>query len=216
MDITLLILSAIKPVWWVFPLAILVGFLRTSRVKGIVGETLVKFLATIKLPKKTYHPIHNVTVPSDNSTTQIDHIYVSRFGVFVVETKHLKGWIFGSERQSQWTQQLYREKYKFQNPLRQNYKHVIVLESLLEIPGAAIISVVAFTGDCRFKTDMPPNVTYGVGFIRFIKSFRTPILSDEQVLEVIERIQSVRLKPSRATDKLHVLNLQSRENPDSD
>ncbi len=52
--------------------------------------------------------------------TQLDHVVVSRFGVFVIETKNYRGWIFGSEKQPQWTQQIYRQKNRFQNPLHQN------------------------------------------------------------------------------------------------
>ncbi|WP_339385147.1 nuclease-related domain-containing protein, partial [Vibrio paracholerae] len=41
---------------------------------------------------------------TEDGTTQIDHIVVSKFGVFVIETKYMKGWIFGSKDQKQWTQ----------------------------------------------------------------------------------------------------------------
>jgi hypothetical protein len=50
--------------------------------------------------------------------------------VFVVETKNMKGWIFGSATQPFWTQKIFRSNYKFQNPLHQNYKHVKTLQAL--------------------------------------------------------------------------------------
>jgi hypothetical protein len=31
-----------------------------------------------------------------------------------VETKNMKGWIFGGERQKMWPQQIYKSKHKFQ------------------------------------------------------------------------------------------------------
>ncbi|MDZ7854092.1 MAG: nuclease-related domain-containing protein [Halomonas sp.] len=80
------------------------------------------------MPAETYKPIHNVTLPTPDGSTQIDHIFVSRFGIFVVETKNMKGWIFGDKDQAQWTQKIYRKSFRFQNPLRQNYKHVKSLE----------------------------------------------------------------------------------------
>ncbi len=210
MDFTPIILAAIKPMLWVVPFIIIIGFLRTPKVKGIIGEAFVKFLAKIKLPKDIYHPIHNVTLPTDDGTTQIDHIFVSRFGVFVVETKNMKGWIFGGENQAQWTQQIFKKKNKFQNPIRQNYKHVKTLESALEIPPEAIISVIAFTGECILKTKMPPNVTRGIGYVDYIRSFSTPIFSEAQVQSLAAQIESCRLKPSRKTDREHVQNLKSR------
>lgn len=210
MDFTPIIQAAIRPILWALPFIMFIGFLRTPKVKGIIGEALVKFLAKIKLPKDVYHPIHNVTLPTDDGTTQIDHIFVSQFGVFVVETKNMKGWIFGGENQAQWTQQIFKVKNKFQNPLRQNYKHVKTLESVLEIPSEAIISVIAFTGECTLKSEMPPNVTRGIGFVDYIKSYSSPILSESQVQSVAALIKSGRLEPSRKTDKEHVQKLKSR------
>ncbi len=210
MDFTPIIQAAIKPLLWALPFIIFIGFLRTPKVKGIIGEALVKILAKFKLPKDVYHPIHNVTLPTEDGTTQIDHIFVSRFGVFVVETKNMKGWIFGGENQAQWTQQIFKVKNKFQNPIRQNYKHVKALESALEVPPEAIISVIAFIGECKLKTEMPPNVTRGIGYADYIKSFRSEILSKTQVQSVVAQIESGRLEPSRKTDREHVQNLKSR------
>ena len=62
----------------------------------MLGEFLVNFLLTKFLPKEHYTLIKNVTLPTDDGTTQIDHIVVSEFGLFVIETKNMKGWIFGS------------------------------------------------------------------------------------------------------------------------
>ncbi len=78
------------------------GFLRTS-VKGLVGETAVVIAAKLLLPSD-YSRFHNVTLRTPDGTTQIDHVFVSRFGVFVVETKNMGGWIYGSERNRRWTQ----------------------------------------------------------------------------------------------------------------
>jgi len=199
-----------------FPILVVIGLLRTSKVKGILGEAVVKFLAKLKLPADQYIPIHNVTLPTAVGTTQIDHIFVSEFGVFVVETKNMKGRIFGGENRAQWTQQILKLKNKFQNPLRQNYKHVKTLESVLGIPPEAIISVIAFTGESIFKTKMPKNVTHGIGYVRYIKSYQTPILSEEQVHSVVAQIQSGRLEPSRATDNEHVEQLRFRKSVSAD
>jgi len=210
MDFTPIIQAALKPMLWTLPFILIIGLLKTPKVKGLFGEAFVKLLAKFRLPADIYIPIHNVTLPTPDGTTQIDHIFVSEFGVFVVETKNMKGWIFGSENQTQWTQQIYKVKNKFQNPLRQNYKHVKTLESALEIPPETIKSVIAFMGEGKFKTNMPSNVTRGAGYVRYIKSFKVPILSQEQVQSVVAQIHSGRLEPSRATDKEHVQQLKSR------
>ena len=98
------------------------------------------------MKSQTYHLIKNVTFPTEDGTTQIDHVIVSIYGIFVIETKNYKGWIFGREKQKEWTQQIYKTKNKFQNPLRQNYKHTKTLEKLLNLSDKEIYSVIVFIG----------------------------------------------------------------------
>lgn len=74
-------------------------------MKGKIGESIVNTSNKLLLDKEVYIPIKNITLQlSDSSTTQIDHILVSKYGIFVIETKNMKGWIFGGEQQKQWTQ----------------------------------------------------------------------------------------------------------------
>lgn len=203
----------LKVLWWLVPVVLVIGFFQSAWFKGLLGEALVKFAAKLRLPPDTYHRIHNVTLPTPDGTTQIDHVFVSRFGIFVVETKNMKGWIFGGENQAQWTQKIYKKSFKFQNPLRQNYKHVKALESALDISPEVIHSVVVFAGDSTFKSPMPANVTQGGGYITYIKSFSQPVLSKSEVQGVLSQIQSGRLEPTRKTHRQHVLHLKSRSDP---
>ena len=127
--------------WWVvrvtavalIPLTLVVAFLKSPLFKGWFGEKRVSAEASRRLPPEQYRAFHNVTLPDGTGTTQVDHIYVSRFGVFVVETKNMAGWIFGDAKQRQWTQTIYRKKTRFQNPIHQNYKHLKTLEALLHV-----------------------------------------------------------------------------------
>jgi len=75
-----------------------------------------------------------------------------------------------NQNQNIWTQKIYKHSIKFQNPLYQNYKHVKTIQSLLGLNDQQVHSVVVFVGESTFKTEMPENVTYGFGYIRFIKS----------------------------------------------
>src|SRR5690554_416742 len=54
-----------------------------------------------------YKAFHNIIIPSVNGTAQLDHLIISKFGVFIIETKCLGGWIFGDEKQRKWTQVLF-------------------------------------------------------------------------------------------------------------
>jgi len=199
---------------WVLPAifiaAILKAFFKSRSFKGKAGEFAVNARAKLALPSEFYHPFTNLTLTSADGTTQIDHVYVSRFGVFVLETKNMQGWIFGRENQSHWSQKINRTTYPFQNPLRQNYKHTKVLEELLGLSPDKIHSVVVFTGNSQFKTQMPTNVLHLRGFIRYIRSFQQTILDEAEVRAIISKIEAARLTPSRATDRLHRANLQNK------
>lgn len=206
------ILNVVFKLWWFVPFILILGIFNTPWAKGLVGETLVKFSAKTSLPAPTYISFHNVTLSTPDGTTQIDHIFVSAYGIFVVETKNMKGWIYGGENKPYWTQKIFKNSFTFQNPLRQNYKHVKALEAALNIPPDSIHSIVVFTGESTFKTPMPANVTRGTGYIRYIKSFNTPVLSDSEIRTAATRIKEGRLVPSRETHRKHVQQLKNRTN----
>lgn len=69
-----------------------------SSMKGWFGEVQGTLAKKIFLDANVYVDVNNVTIPTQNGTTQIDHIIVSRYGIFVVETKNMSGWIFGDEK----------------------------------------------------------------------------------------------------------------------
>ena len=187
MDFSPLALLA-PTLFWLLPLAFAIGLLKSPWVKGYLGELLVRLFAHWRLDRQTYRRLHNVTLPTPDGTTQIDHVFLSRYGIFVVETKNLSGWIFGSERQAQWAQKPYRRTFKFQNPLRHNYKHVKVLEAVLGVSAEHLHSF-TFVGGSTFKTEVPANVTQGIGFIRYIKSFQQPVLSDAEFQKTLHALQ---------------------------
>lgn len=213
-DYQAIVAPALPILYWLIPVMLLIGFLKSPTVKGWLGELALRIFSRLTLPKETYRRLYNVTLPTPDGTTQIDHIFVSPYGIFVVETKNMKGWIFGSEKQSQWTQRIYKRSYKFQNPLRQNYKHTKAIENLLDVPPETIHSVVCFVGDSRFKTPMPDNVTHGLGSVRYIKSFKTKVFSDQEMQQIVDDLQAGRKNDTRETHREHVANL--RTNHDSD
>jgi restriction system protein len=204
MDFTLITNQILSVAIYLIPFFILITFLKSAYFKGVMGEFIVNLAAKLFLGKKEYHLLKNVTLPTENGTTQIDHIIVSKYGIFVVETKNMKGWIFGGEHQKNWTQKIFKHTNKFQNPLHQNYKHVKTLESLLELNSEQVLSVIVFVGDSEFKTKMPDNVTYTKGYINYIKSKKLPRLTETEVKSIINKIESGRLLKSFKTNREHV------------
>ena len=180
-----------------------------SMFKGWVGELQGTLAKKLFLDSDTYIDLNNVTIPTSNGTTQIDHVIVSRYGVFVVETKNMDGWIFGDEKSAQWTQSMYGKKYRFQNPLRQNYRHTKALSDFLGIEHDKFISVVMFWGNCKFKTPLPENVLQQ-GYATHIKRYQTVHFQDEEVQEIATAIKGGALPKTWATRRQHVENLKER------
>ncbi len=78
--------------------------------------------------------------------------------------KNIDGWIFGDKNSKSWTQVLYGKKYKFQNPLHQNYRHTKAISEYLDLDHNKVYSVIFFIGEnTKLKTDLPSNVmTHGL------------------------------------------------------
>lgn len=161
-----------------------------------------------KLNPLIYVDLHNVTLPTKDGSTQIDHLIFSPYGLFVLETKNYQGWIFGTEKQARWTQQIYKKRTSFPSPLRQNYKHTKTLQDLLGLDAEHVHSVVAFVGDCEFKTEMPAHVTRGNGFVAYIQSFTQTVWQPEQMQALLDKLEAVRLQPGRATNRQHVAHVK--------
>ena len=192
----------------IFMVLVLVAISGLPIVKGWFGEAIMRFGFKLFLPADRYRVINNVTIPDgQGGTTQIDHVVVSQYGLFVVETKHYKGWIFGGERDRQWTQKIHgNHSQKFQNPLRQNYKHTECLRELLGLTEEQVKSVVVFTGEATLKTreKLPEWVANPGGGIAYIKRQSDPVFNGETVKAIEQTIREERLTPNWKTSREHV------------
>jgi hypothetical protein len=147
----------------------------------------------------------------DDGTTQVDHILVSRYGVFVIETKDYNGWIFANQSDAQWTNVHYHLKYRFQNPIRQNFRHLLAVQNLLEfIPRDAVQSVVVFCGSAEFKTDVPAGVVHVDELVAFLKQHTLETIPLNRMQYAVGRLETARLALSGKTDVEHVESLRRR------
>lgn len=202
------IFQTLVQLWWVFPLAIFLGFLKSPYFKGKVGERRVKS-ASSRLDPNQHTIFHDVTLPTGDGTTQIDHVIISRQGIFVIETKNYSGWIFGSEKSRFWTQVIYKTKNKFQNPLLQNYKHIKTLQDLLQLPFHYFHSVIVFADNSTFKTSLPANIIKDYQLNNYISRFDDVLLNDSQLFEVRCKIEDNKLPAGARTNRVHRNNLSN-------
>jgi len=168
------------------------------------GEAAVRRALTQNFTGTSYHLLNNVTLPFDGGTTQIDHVLVSKNGIFVIESKHYSGWIFANPSSPTWTQVIFKHKYKFQNPRRQNYKHSKAIQQVLDfVPTKHIHSLVVFTGDAEFKTERPTGVFDVTGLVQHIRQCTSEVLTENRLQFCVGRLECHRKLISGQTDVEH-------------
>lgn len=184
-------------------------------LKGIYAEKVVS--GYLKLFFFKSKQLNNVTLPYGDYTSQIDHILINEYGVFVIEVKNYKGFITATRNRDKWCLQYspYKKAKVFQinSPLHQNITHCKAVASILRLPHAEPINVVSFTNRAKIRFprgEYCPNVCVGRELVDYIKSFSSPRYTPEQVEEFSQLLWSHRLPPSLSTDFYHVSNIKKR------
>lgn len=176
--------------------------------KGALGEKRVAVILS-KLPTDRYKVINNLLINNNGFTSQIDHVVVSVYGIFVIETKAYKGWIYGSESSDYWTQNIYGKKYQLRNPIHQNYGHIKALKQLLhEYPELKYISMVAFSREASLGVSSNIPVIYWNQIRSVIYQFENRVMTEEQVQMVYDSILSSNID-SRENRKQHVRTVKN-------
>ena len=180
---------------------------RASASRGI--SELAHALETVPRGLRLFE-FRNVIVPDERGTTEIDVILVGNTGVFVIELKEYNAWIFGSEGDERWTARYVDgATHQFQNPLRQNFRHVMALAAQLGLPRDRFHSVVAFSGNCELKTPMPSNVLIGdyENHVQWTHGIR---LTDDDVSRTCEVLRVLKSRSTEAAREEHVGRLHDR------
>ncbi len=156
-----------------------------------IGEEGEKIISTIlrRLPPD-YCLFDDLYFQSEEHYTQIDHVIISTFGVFVIETKNFKGCIYGSDEADFWTQKFYRTKFRFRNPIKQNYAHVMFLQSLFHISITAFIPIVVFIDRAMLMNKNRNHVIYASELRDFILKQTVQRLSSEETERLTQLIFS--------------------------
>lgn len=125
-----------------------------SDLIGQYGEDLTaRVLKLSKLFGRKGLMLRNVYIPANiGETTEIDLIYITKKGLFVIESKNFSGWIFGRESDRYWTQSLPdKSKHRFFNPIWQNRGHIKWLKDFLRNEAIPFFSLIAFSERCELK-----------------------------------------------------------------
>ncbi len=188
-------------------LAILIRLLTPSR--GKQGENSVARILK-KLPKQEYYVVNDVILPTPYGSSQIDHIVVSPYGIFVIETKNYSGRIYGSEHSEYWTKNVYGHKYDFYNPILQNTGHITALrKNLKDYRSLPLFSIVAFSRQASLDVSIQDAiVVYWNQIPKVIRQFWEIKLSPEQVEAIYDEIVAIN-QASASIRKNHGQSIRS-------
>jgi Nuclease-related domain len=161
-----------------------------------------------RLDTRSYTTLDDLMLPSNGNTatTQIDHVVVSNFGIFCIETKSYKGWIFGNAQQEYWTQVIHRYRNKFYNPLRQNYAHIKAVEALL---GSAFARVpvrgfIAFPRAEKLSISGTDTVDYAADVVVKIAAYTRSVMTDDERNAIVGILLNANIEDKKAR-KDHVM-----------
>ena len=195
----------------------------SPKQKGKRGEQRVHDILS-RLPDE-YHVLDDVVLKTEKGTTQIDHIVVSKYGIFAIETKNYRGEIYGDDNRQEWTQLIVTEvtyakkwwktytyvtKNHFYNPVKQSIGHALRIKEILSaFPHVKIVPIVVFAGDAVLsKVESRYHVVYEENLLDVISDYRTIYLSDDDVQVVLGILERNNVR-EMVNDIQHVKNLRT-------
>lgn len=182
------------------------------KILGFFGELWCKQELS-KLPKDKYKIINNLFINVNNKTHQIDHVVVSIYGIFVIETKQYNGHITGSKYDYKWIRHAKGKKYEYTNPIRQNYGHVKSISELLNIDESKLYNLVYIPSKY-----VKLNIKHDGELLRTGYLYKTIIETTEEKLPNYEEIYNKLLSyniTDRNAVKTHITNIREEHKNDS-
>ena len=196
---------------------ILGQLLKSKKIKGILLETAIDVALT---NKEGYKLLGNIYLQKDDGTyTEIDHVLIHKAGLFVIEAKNYSGWIFGDEKNAQWTQTFATgRKVKFFNPIKQNNIHIKALKNHLgEHANIPIYSLVVFGEKCELKDIVvSSNNVKVIPLSELDKTIEDIVKYNEvevtpEVREAIYEKLAMTTKEKRMLSKEHIKSIEGRK-----
>lgn len=148
-----------------------------------------------------YIILNDLMLRTAYGTCQIDHIVLSPYGIFVVETKNISGKITGNDEWKEWYWVGKDFNKTIYNPVMQNFRHIDVLSDTLGLSADNFISIIVFTGKAHIRVETSHAVMFLGQLVPFIKLFRYECLSGSTIFQYRDKLQKCNITDSSEREK---------------
>ena len=199
-------------IWLIAIVLLAVAFIlkhigKSPTLIGKAGENKVARILD-SLPRE-YQVFNNVIIPHQKGTSQIDHIVISPYGIFVIETKNYEGWIYGAERSNEWKQTFRTTKpHYFYNPIKQNWGHIYTLSYFLKLDKNVFRPIIVFSNKSTLKIQVETPVVHMSQLKREILSYTQRIILESEVDIIVDRLMNTNLV-GRENEKKHIQSVKN-------
>lgn len=165
------------------------------------------------LSRDEYFIINDLMFTRNNgNTTQIDHVVVSPYRIFVIETKNIYGYIHGSDNSKQWRSCWRNRDLAFDNPVLQNQAHINALAEQLQISSDKFMSIIAFSPKADLQTAVNDTyVVYWSQLRRLIRRYKEPIMTIEEAERIYKYLLAINVT-DKETREWHAVRAKINRN----
>ncbi len=184
-----------SPLYWVvigiLIVIIIICYALYPKIIGWCGEHWTKKLLKT-LPTDKYLVINDVLININNNYHQIDHIVVSQYGIFCIESKQYNGYIKGAKYDKYWIRYIGNKKVYYINPIKQNYGHVEALKKLLNLDNSKVINIVCIPSNAKLNIEDDGEVVRYNTLINKITGYKESIIHNYK--ELADKIMDNNIK----------------------
>ena len=173
-------------------------------IVGYAGEYYAKQELN-KLSKDKYKVLNNILIEIDGKTYQIDHIVISKYGIFVIESKQYNGIISGSKYDKKWIRKGKNKDIFYTNPIRQNYGHVKAICNLLKLDESIVYNIVYIPSTAKLNIEHDGELVLADYLCDKIYSYQDIVLNNTD--EIVEKIVEINITDKKRR-KEHILYLK--------
>lgn len=176
--------------------------------KNEKGERQLSDILNFYLPSDFYKIINDVMLEVDGVTHQIDHVVISQFGVFVIETKDYSGIITGGEYDNKWVRHFKNgKKMYYENPIKQNYGHVKCIQELFGLNDNQVINLVFLTDKSKINIKHNGELTRSSTIINRIMSYGDVVITNYE--DLYNKMLNANITDINKRNE-HILKIRSR------